>query len=291
MDDMEKIITKASVLIEAMPYIQQLQGKRIVIKYGGSVIAKEKYCESVLRDVVFMRTVGMHPIVVHGGGKSISERMKQEGIIPKFVHGMRVTDEKTIAIVEDVLVETIGKNIIDILSSFGARAENLTRNRLVKAKKMTRFMDQEIDLGFVGEVQEVKSDVIIKKCTEGIIPVIAPVGMGDDQMMYNINADIMAGEVAASVRAAKLVFLSDVRGIMRDLSDESSLFSTLKKDDIQTFIEKGIINEGMIPKVHSCIRALENGASKAHIIDGRIPHSLLLEIFTDKGIGTEILAV
>jgi acetylglutamate kinase len=291
MDDMEKIITKASVLIEAMPYIQQLQGKRIVIKYGGSVIAKEKYCESVLRDVVFMRTVGMHPIVVHGGGKSISERMKQEGIIPKFVHGMRVTDEKTITIVEDVLVETIGKNIIDILSSFGARAENLTRHRLVKAKKMTRFMDQEIDLGFVGEVQEVKSDVIIKKCTEGIIPVIAPVGMGDDQMMYNINADIMAGEVAASVRAAKLVFLSDVRGIMRDLSDESSLFSTLKKDDIQTFIEKGIINEGMIPKVHSCIRALENGASKAHIIDGRIPHSLLLEIFTDKGIGTEILAV
>jgi acetylglutamate kinase len=277
------------VLIEALPYIQSFQGKRIVIKYGGSVIAKEKYCESVLRDVVFMRTVGMHPIIVHGGGKSISERMKQEGIVPKFVQGMRVTDEKTIAIVEEVLVETIGKNIIDILSTFGGRAENLTRMRLVKAARMTQFRGEEIDLGFVGDIREIRSDVIIKKCTEGVIPVLAPVGIGEDGSLYNINADILAGEIAASVRADKLVLLSDVLGIMRDISDESSLFSTLKEEDIEQFIQKGIIKEGMIPKVYSCIKALDNGATKAHIIDGRLPHSLLLEIFTDKGIGTEII--
>jgi len=289
MVNMEKIISKASVLIEALPYIQEFQGKRVVVKYGGSVIAKEKYCESVLRDVVFMRTVGMHPILIHGGGQSISGRMKKAGITPKFHHGMRVTDEKAISIVEEVLVETVGKTIIDILSSFGGKSEHLTRSKIIKAKKMTHYMDEEVDLGYVGEVENVRSDILIKKCTEGIIPIIAPIGFGSDDKPYNINADLLAGEVSACVRAEKLVLLSDVLGIMRDLSDETSLFSTLKEEDIEGFIKKGIIKEGMIPKVHSCIRALDNGASKAHIIDGRLPHSLLLEIFTEKGVGTEII--
>ncbi|MBN1522057.1 MAG: acetylglutamate kinase [Candidatus Aureabacteria bacterium] len=286
---MDKIITKASVLIEALPYIQAFQGKRIIIKYGGSVIAKEKYCESVLKDVVFMRTVGMHPILIHGGGKSISDRMKKDGITPRFHHGMRITDEKTMAIVEEVLVETVGEKIIEILGSFGGKAEHLTRQKIIRAKKMTHYMEEEVDLGYVGEVEDIRSDILIKKCTEGIIPIIAPIGYGEDDKPYNINADILAGEVAASVRAEKLVLLSDVLGIMRDLSEEASLFSTLKESDIEKFIEKGIIKDGMIPKVHSCIKALENGATKAHIVDGRISHSLLLEIFTDKGIGTEII--
>lgn len=289
MQNMEKIITKASVLIEALPYIQSLQGKRVVIKYGGSVIAQEKYCESVLRDIVFMRTVGMHPILIHGGGTAISERMKKEGITPRFHHGMRVTDEKTMAIVEEVLVETVGRPIIDMLSSFGGKAEHLTRSRLIRVNKLTSYLNEDVDLGFVGEVKAIRSDILMKKCTEGIIPILAPIGFCEDEKPYNINADILAGEVSASVRAEKLVLLSDVLGIMRDLADDSSLFSTLKEDDIEEFIKKGIIKEGMIPKVHSCIKALESGASKAHIIDGRIPHSLLLEIFTDKGVGTEIV--
>ncbi|MCK5708465.1 MAG: acetylglutamate kinase [Candidatus Aureabacteria bacterium] len=289
MENMEKIIGKAAVLIEALPYIKRLQGKRIVVKYGGSVIAKEKYCESVLRDVVFMRTVGMHPILIHGGGKAISDRMKKEGINPKFHHGMRVTDESTMSIVEEVLVDTVGSNVVKMLSSFSVKALHLTRDKIIKTRKMTEYLGEEVDLGYVGEIEEIRSDILIKKCTEGIIPIIAPIGFGSDGKPYNINADILAGEIASSVRAEKLVLLSDVLGIMRDLTDESSLFSTLKEDDIQSFIEKGIIKEGMIPKVHSCIKALDNGASKAHIIDGRILHSLLLEIFTDQGVGTEIV--
>ncbi len=289
MVNMEKIITKASVLIEALPYIQAFQGKRVIIKYGGSVIAQDKYCESVLRDVVFMRTVGMHPILIHGGGKSISEKMKESGITPKFRHGLRVTDEKTIKIAEEVLVNDVGKRMLEIIESFGGKAEHLTKEKIIKARKLKNFRGEDIDLGFVGDVEAVKSDILIKKCTEGIIPVIAPIGYDEEGNPYNINADVLAGDVAASVRAEKLVILSDVLGIMRDVNDENTLFSTLKEDDIEKFIEKGIIKEGMIPKVHSCIKALDNGANKAHIIDGRIPHSLLLEIFTDKGIGTEIV--
>ena len=209
--------------------------------------------------------------------------------MPRFHHGMRMTDEKTMSIVEEVLVDTVGKNIIDVLSSFGGKAEYLTRTKMVSAKKMTSYLDEKVDLGYVGEVKNIKSEGLIKKCTEGIIPIIAPIGFGEAGKPYNINADILAGEVSASVRAEKLVLLSDVLGIMRNLTEESSLFSTLKEEDIEEFIKKGVIKEGMIPKVHSCIKALDNGASKAHIIDGRVEHAVILEIFTNAGIGTEIV--
>ena len=288
---MKTIIDKAAVLIEALPYIQKFHSKKVVIKYGGSVISEEINIASVLRDVVFMRTVGMHPIIVHGGGKSITSRLKEANIPARFVDGLRYTDEKTIHIVKEVLRDQISNHIADILRKFGADPIllNGVDGRVIKCRRLSEHMGKPVDLGFVGEITSIDRDIVIKACELGKVPVIAPIGADETGQLYNINADVMAGELSAAINAEKMVYLSDIPGILRDLSNPESLMSTIKKSQIDPLIKDNVISGGMIPKIQSCLKSLDAGAKKTHIIDGRLQHSLLLEIFTDRGVGTEII--
>ncbi|MBN2143155.1 MAG: acetylglutamate kinase [Candidatus Aureabacteria bacterium] len=288
---MKAFIDKADVLIEALPYIQRFKGKKVIIKFGGSVISEEKHTESVLKDVVFMRTVGMQPIVVHGGGKSITMRMRESGITARFIQGLRYTDSKTMEIVQDVLRNEISKNIGDIISQFGAVPAyfNGRDTGTFFCARKTQFMGKEIDLGLVGDIVRVDTEGIVKACESEKVPVIAPIGVDEEGVLYNINADSMAGEMASALNAEKIVFLSDIPGILKDVNDPKSMISSLRKKDVDILIRQGVIHGGMIPKIDSCLKSLEAGARKTHIIDGRLSHSLLLEIFTDKGVGTEIV--
>ncbi len=288
---MDKAIEKAAVLIEALPYIQAFDEKFVVVKYGGSAMVNNEYEESVLRDLVFLEAVGMRPIVVHGGGKAISTRMKELGAEPKFVHGMRVTDKQTMEVVDDVL-SAINAQIVVTIFKYGGKAKGLSGrcNGLISAKKHFGRVDgKKVDLGFVGSVSAIRSEYIRETAFNHGIPVIAPVAVGEDGEPYNINADTVAGEIAAALRAEKLIMMTDVRGILKDPKDEGTLISTLPFRNVEKLIRSGVIEGGMIPKVRSCLRALEAGVAKTHIIDARILHSLLLEIFTDTGIGTEIV--
>jgi acetylglutamate kinase len=292
---MEKFIEKADVLIEALPYIKRFYGNCVVIKFGGSIMSDEASVRRILEDIVFMKFVGMHPIVIHGGGPEISETMQKQGLRPHFVDGLRVTDRETMDIVEDVLVHKINKKIVDILNEMDGNAEGLSGKdeELIMVKKRANIESKTsgklIDLGFVGDVSAVNPIKLKQMKDEGKIPVIAPVGMGQDGLSYNINGDEAAGEIASALGADKLALLSDVKGIMMDINEEDSFVSTIKSDEVEELLEKGVIHGGMIPKINSCVKALKSGARKAHIIDGRISHSLLLEMFTVKGIGTEIL--
>ncbi len=288
---MEKLIEKAGVLIEALPYIQAFDEKFVVIKYGGSAMVNNSYEESVLRDLVFLEAVGMRPVVVHGGGNAISSRMKELGAQPNFVHGMRVTDKKTMQVVDEVLSK-INAQIVVTIFKFGGKAKGLSGkdHGLITAQKHFGRVDgKKVDLGYVGSVTSIKAEYIKETAYNYGIPVIAPVAVGEDGELYNINADTVAGEIAATLKAEKLILLTDVRGIMENPKEESTLISTLRKSNVDKLIKDGVIEGGMIPKVKSCLRALEGGVGKTHIIDARILHSLLLEIFTDKGIGTEIV--
>ncbi len=284
---MKDIIEKADVLIEALPYIRNFHGKVTVIKYGGSAIENERIRKGILQDIVFMSYVGMKPVLVHGGGPAISARMRKEGIEPKFTKGLRVTDEKVIKIVEDVLKE-VNKDIVKELESLGGKAAGLSgrKDRLIKAR---RLKVGESDIGFVGEIISIKTGPLTKLIESNTIPVIMPLGIGSDRKAYNINADDVSAEIAASLSAEKLVLLTNVRGILEDTGDEGSLFSTLNIKEVEKLLERKVIDGGMIPKVKACVRALEKGVKKTHIIDARINHSLLLEIFTKEGIGTEIV--
>ena len=284
---MKDIIEKADVLIEALPYIRNFHGKVTVIKYGGSAIENERIRKGILQDIVFMSYVGMKPVLVHGGGPAISARMRKEGIEPKFTKGLRVTDEKVIKIVEDVLKE-VNKDIVKELESLGGKAAGLSgrKDRLIKAR---RLKVGESDIGFVGEIISIKTGPLTKLIESNTIPVIMPLGIGSDRKAYNINADDVSAEIAASLSAEKLVLLTNVRGILEDTDDEGSLFSTLNIKEVEKLLERKVIDGGMIPKVKACVRALEKGVKKTHIIDARINHSLLLEIFTKEGIGTEIV--
>ena len=288
---MEKLIEKAAVLVEALPYIQAFDEKIVVVKYGGSAMVNNAYEESVLRDLVFLEAVGMRPVVVHGGGSAISVRMKELGTQPNFVHGMRVTDKQTMQVVDEVLAKINAQIVVTILK-FGGKAKGLSGkdNGLVMAKKHYGKVDgKQVDLGYVGSVTSIKSETIKETAYNHGIPVIAPVAIGEDGELYNINADTVAGEIAAALKAEKLILMTDVRGIMKNPGDDSTLISTLRVNNVERLIEGGIVEGGMIPKVRSCLRALDAGVAKTHIIDARILHSLLLEIFTDKGIGTEIV--
>ncbi len=288
---MDKAIEKAAVLIEALPYIQAFDEKFVVVKYGGSAMVNNEYEESVLRDLVFLEAVGMRPVVVHGGGNAISTRMKEVGANPNFIHGMRVTDKQTMDIVDEVL-SAINAQIVVTIFKFGGKAKGLLgrANGLISAKKHFGKVDgKKVDLGFVGSVTAIRSEYIKETAYNHGIPVIAPVGIGEDGEIYNINADMVAGEIAATLRAEKLIMMTDVRGIMKNSKDESTLISSLPFRDVEKLIKNGVIEGGMIPKVRSCLRALESGVAKTHIIDAGILHSLLLEIFTDTGIGTEIV--
>lgn len=294
---MQEIIKKAEVLIEALPYIQSFRDKIVVVKYGGSALAEEGGSPTVLADLVFMVTVGMKPVVVHGGGKEISRRMKEAGVEATFVEGLRVTDAATMKIVEDTLFGVVNRGIVEGILERGGDAKGLSAKDagiMGVTRHQAQVLDKEgrqrgVDLGFVGDVEWIDPDPIIRICSEDAIPVVAPIGLGEDGESYNVNADSAAGEIASALNAEKLVFLTNVTGIMRDANDEGSLISSLRVSDVDALIAEEGIQGGMIPKARACVRSVRGGVRKTHIIDGRVPHALLLEIFTMKGIGTEIV--
>ena len=283
---MEKAIKKADVLIEALPYIKSYSGKIFVIKYGGSALINPEIKKGVLQDIVFMSYVGIRPILVHGGGPFINEEFRKLGKKVEFTEGLRVTTKDDITVVNKVLNQ-VNEGIVADIKKLGGRAVGM--NTVKKNVMNAKPHKESKTLGFVGEIDEVKADVIRNAVRPRAIPVISPVSIGKDEELYNINADDASSEIAIALKAVKLVLLTDVKGIMRHKGEETTLISTLAMKDAKTLIERKVIQSGMIPKVRACMNALAAGVSKTHIIDGRIPHSLLLEIFTDKGIGTEIV--
>ena len=286
----------AEVLIEALPYIRRFYDRRIVIKYGGAAMEDETLIHSVMQDIVLMKYVGIRPIIVHGGGPRITAWMDKIGKVPEFVQGLRVTDAETVEIAEMVL-GSINKEIVARINQHGGKAIGLSgkdANLILAEKQETQVTDEDgeqtdVDLGFVGKIIGVNTESITALDRADYIPIIAPIGIGVEGQTYNINADTMAGEIASAFQAEKLIVLTDTRGILRDLSDASSLISTIRMREIDQFIGDGFIAGGMLPKVEACTTALMGGVYKTHIIDGRIPHSLLLEVFTEGGIGTEIV--
>ncbi|MBI3802368.1 MAG: acetylglutamate kinase [Nitrospirae bacterium] len=276
---------KAQILVEALPYIRAFFGKTIVIKYGGAAMTEAALKNQFAEDVVLMKYVGMNPVIVHGGGPQISGMMKKLGKEPKFVKGVRVTDAETMEIVEMVLGGTINKEIVTLINRHGGRGVGLSGKdgALIQAAPMKG----EAEMGQVGEVKMIDPQIL--KTLEGgrFIPVISPVGADEEGRSYNINADLAAGKVASALSAEKLLILTDVSGI---LDDKGTLLPTLSRKEVQRLIKKGVISKGMLPKVEAALTAVEGGVQKAHIIDGRVPHALLLEIFTDRGVGTEIIA-
>ena len=287
---MEQIVRRAETLIEALPYIRAFQGKTLVIKYGGAAMEQADLKEQFAKDVLLLRLVGIRPVIVHGGGPQIGALMKRLGKEPRFVGGMRVTDEETMEIVEMVLVGKINKEIVGLINLHGGRAVGLSGKdgTLIRAhKRLHRTADGTMaDIGLVGEVDAVNPELIRLLEENGFIPVIAPVGVGSGGETYNINADLVAGDVAAALGAEKLIHLTDVQGIK---GEDGRHISTLTKQEAERLIKAGIIDGGMLPKVESSLRALAGGAQKAHIIDGRVPHAILLEVLTVEGIGTEII--
>lgn len=295
---MFSILDKANILIEALPYIRKFHGKTIVIKYGGHAMVNEDLKKAVMQDVILMKLVGMHPVVVHGGGPEITGMLKRLNIESNFVGGLRITDEATMEIVEMVLVGKLNKEIVALINRLGGKAVGLSGKdaNLIEAKqKLGKVRGEDgkvdlVDIGFVGDVTRINPGLVQNLMAEGYIPVVSPVGVGESGESYNINADYVAGELAASLKADKLILLTDVQGIFEDFNDRDSLISELRLDDITGKISSGVISGGMIPKVECCADAINGGVNSAHIIDGRIPHSLLLEIFTDRGIGTMVRA-
>lgn len=292
---MERLIEKAKTLIEALPYIQKFQGKTFVIKYGGSAMTDTALKQGFARDVVLLNTIGINIVIVHGGGPQIGATMERMGKRPAFIAGLRVTDEETMDIVEMVLGGKVNKEIVSLINSAGGRAVGLTGKDggLILAKKIniTRRSEdtgetESIDIGLVGEVSEVKPEVLSVLDQGGFIPVIAPVGVGAEGRAYNINADLAAGAIAGALKAEKLILLTDQAGI---LDKDKKLIPSLNKKKVEQLIGAGVIIGGMIPKTQSCFNALDAGCAKVHIIDGRVPHALLLEIFTTEGIGTEMV--
>ena len=290
-------LEKAGILIEALPYIRKFHGKTIVIKYGGHAMLNEELKKAVIEDVILMKLVGMHPIIVHGGGPEINEMLTRLGIKSSFVQGLRVTNEETMSIVEMVLAGKVNKEIVALVNHLGGKAVGFSGEdgKLIEAAKKKIKSAPEInggepiDLGFVGDVERINPGIVLTVTAQGFIPVIAPTGIGEDGKTYNINADYVAGELASALKADKLVLLTDVEGIFADYGDQNSLISSLKVEEVPALIEKEVIAGGMIPKVECCVNALKGGVAKTHIIDGRLPHSMLLEIFTDEGIGTEVV--
>ena len=279
-------------LIEALPFIQKYRGQLFVIKYGGSAMEDEQTVERLLRDVVFLEAVGINPVLIHGGGKAITTRMREAGIKARFVNGLRVTCEQSIRIVEEVLSGAINPKIVETINDFGGRATGISGKEVFQVSKLPPqpCEGEMVDLGFVGEVVGVMLEKIQQAVAEEVVPVISPIGRDASGAVFNINADTAAGAVAAALGAAKMIYLSDVPGIMRDPKRDDSLISTLSIKGVQGLIDEGIIAGGMIPKVASAMSAIENGVKKVHFIDGRIQHSLLLEVFTNTGVGTEIVA-
>jgi acetylglutamate kinase len=285
-------ISKAAVLLEALPYMQSFRGQTFLIKVGGSAMEEQSLVDSLLRDIVFLEAVGINPVLVHGGGKAINKAMKDSGLEAKFIGGLRVTDEATIRIVEETLARVINPDLVERIKVLGGRAIGLAGTTVFSGKRMLGkdpSTGQAADLGFVGEVTECNTEVIDLAVAGEVVPVVSPVAREiGTRNTLNVNADIAACALAKKLKATKLIFLSDVLGVMRDPKDNATLIPTLDEASIAQLKKEGIISGGMIPKVDSALDSLHGGVGKVHMIDGRIPHSLVLECFTDRGIGTEI---
>lgn len=285
--DMQQYLDKAEVLIEALPYIQRFNRKIIVVKYGGSAMVDEELKARVIQDVTLLKLVGFKPIIVHGGGKEISRWVGKVGMKPEFKNGLRVTDEATMELAEMVLGK-VNKSLVQLVESLGVRAIGISGKdgRLLSVKK--KYANGE-DIGFVGDVTNVNADILYDLLEKDFLPIICPVGLDDDNNTYNINADDAACAIAKAMKAEKLAFLTDIEGVYKDPEDPSTLISELTVSEAHKLVGDGYIGGGMLPKINNCIEAIESGVSRVHILDGRIPHCLLLEIFTNKGIGTAIL--
>lgn len=292
MNALQGSIEKAATLIEALPYIQNFRGKVVVVKYGGSTMIGDQEEDTVLKDIVFMASVGICPVIVHGGGPAINRRLEERGVETERINGLRVTDKATMGVVEDVLFGEVNAGIVRDIEAVGGKAVGISGKDaevLNVRKYWANTADGPVDIGFVGDVERVSTEPITDLIENGMIPVVAPIGRGEDGQSYNVNADTAAGEIAAALRAEKLVFLTDVTGIMRDPEEPSTLISTLPVLDVDHLVEEAVISGGMMPKVEACVKAVKSGVRKTHVVDGRIPHSMLLEIFTREGIGTEIV--
>ena len=285
--NMQEYLEKAEVLIEALPYIQKFNRKVIVVKYGGSAMVDENLKKRVIEDVTLLKLVGFKPIIVHGGGKEISRWVNKVGMEPKFINGLRVTDEPTMELAEMVLGK-VNKELVQMVESLGVRAIGLSGKDGGLLNVTKKYSNGE-DIGYVGEIQKVNADILWDLLDKNFLPIVCPIGLDDSFHTYNINADDAACAIARAMNAEKLAFLTDIEGVYKDPSDPSTLISELQISEAKEFIEKGYIGGGMLPKLNNCIDAIENGVSRVHILDGRIPHCLLLEIFTNKGIGTAIL--
>lgn len=282
---MDDAIKKAEVLIEALPYIKKFHKKIIVIKYGGSILGEEKIRKGVLEDIVFLSFMGLKPVLVHGGGPNISDRMRTSGKKTEFVDGMRVTDDETLKVVGEEL-DALNNLIVKEITEMGVKAAGLNGkdNNIIQVEKKKA----KIDLGLVGHIIGINADPIIEELKSSAVVVVLPMGVGADKKIYNVNADEAASSIAAALKSEKLVLLTNVKGIMRRADEPNSFLSTLTVDEARGLIKTNVIQQGMIPKVQACIDALDKGVKKTHIVDARAPHGLLLEIFTDKGVGTEI---
>jgi acetylglutamate kinase len=294
MTPIEEGIGKAGVLVEALPYIQKFTGKTVVIKYGGHAMVDPVLKESVMLDILLLHSVGIRPVLVHGGGPEINSMLKKVGIASQFIQGLRVTDAQTMEIAQMVLVGKLNTEMVSMLNRFGGKSVGLSGKdaQLLQATKKPLKMPnsdgkmEEIDLGLVGEIHTVTPGILNTLLAQGYIPVVSPVASGENGETFNVNADTAAGKIAEALKADKLLLLTDVRGILRDVSDPESLISTIGRKEVDTLVKEGVLKGGMLPKVECAVSALEQGVGSVHILDGRIRHAILLELFTDGGIGT-----
>ncbi len=289
---MKQAIQKANVLVEALPHIQRFRGETVIVKFGGSSMDNLDVVRDILEDIAFMSCVGLRPVIVHGGGKAINARMKEKGLQANFVKGLRVTDAETMEIVEQVLNREVNPELVSILNGFGCKARGIHGEDIITVRKHTAEdpdTGETLDWGLVGEITAVDVEPVKAYLEADITPIITPLGADSSRQIFNINADAAAAGLAERLKARKLVFLSDVPGLLADPKDRNSLMSTLHLSEVESLIERGIIGGGMLPKISGALKALKAGVRKTHIIDASLPHSLLLELFTDKGVGTEIV--
>ncbi|MDB6123656.1 MAG: Acetylglutamate kinase [Pedosphaera sp.] len=290
---MKDLISKADVLLEALPYLQRFRRKTFVVKYGGSFMDSPDPAvrNGVARDIVFLEAAGINPVVVHGGGKAITRAMEASGLKANFIQGQRVTDEATVKVVDQVLSREINPEVVATINSLGGPAKGFSGTEIFTCRKLwlTGPAGEQIDIGYVGEVISVNTAPLIECIEKGITPVISPTARGEDGKIYNCNADVAAAQAAIALKAIRLVFMSDVPGLMRNPKDESTLIPHLRIDEVPGLKQAGIVDKGMIPKVDSAVAAIKSGVQKVSFIDGRVPHSALLEIFTDAGVGTEVV--
>jgi acetylglutamate kinase len=291
----QDLIAKAATLLEALPYIQRFRSQTFVVKYGGSFMDSPDAAvrNGVARDVVFLETVGINPVVVHGGGKAITRAMEAAGLKANFIQGQRVTDEQTVDVVDRVLSREINPEIVKTIESLGGKARGFCGADIFKCRKLwlddKEKPDAKIDIGYVGEVVEVNTDPLRQCIRRGVTPVISPVALGEDGKIYNCNADVAAAQAAIALKAKRLVFMSDVPGLMRDPKNPATLIAHLQTSEVAGLKQAGIVDKGMIPKVDSAVAAIKSGVEKVSFVDGRVQHSVLLEIFTDEGVGTEVV--